>query len=176
MIIVFIFVSLFLYFNIIYMQRQTKIIYFLVIIILSVFFKGCKKDKMKSTIPYVYVNFSMRLDDPLFSALNAEGNSVMVTYDYAQEYSAGYDNNGIIVYRASIDEFYAFDATCPHDLDSISVAVDIDGSTVATCPVCSSRYILFNHGYPTDAGPSQKALQEYITEFDNDMTITVHSW
>ena len=158
------------------MQRQTKIIYFFVLIILSFFFNACKKDKNRSVIPYVSVNFSIRLDDPLFTALNAEGNSVLVTSDYAQQYSAGYDDNGIIVYRAAIDEFYAFDATCPHDLDSISVAVEIDGSSVATCPVCGSRYILFNHGYPTDAGPSRIALQEYITEFDNDKTITVHSW
>lgn len=158
------------------MQRQTKIVYFFILAIVSFFFNTCKKDELKSVIPYVYVDFTIRLDDPEFTSLNAEGNSVLVTYDYAEENSAGYDYNGIIVYRASIDEFYAFDATCPHDFDSASVAVEIDGGSVATCPACHSRYILFNQGYPTDDGPSKRALKAYITEFDYDKTIHVHSW
>lgn len=128
-------------------------------------FTGCEKEKNR-IIPYTYVNFSIRLDNPQFIALNSIGNAVVITSSYDGSNSAGYDNNGIIIYRASEDEFYAFDRTCTYDVEK-SIAVEIDESGImAVCPVCSSTYVLPNIGFPTKESASKYALHQYQTSFD----------
>jgi hypothetical protein len=108
----------------------------------------------------------LRLDNPQFIALSSIGNAVIVTYSHAGINSAGYDNNGIIVYRASQDEFYAFDRTCTYDVKK-SIAVEIDDSgLIAECPECGSQYVLPNIGFPTETSPSKYQLRQYKTSFD----------
>lgn len=121
------------------------------------------------------MNFSIRLDDPKFTDLNAIGNSVLINSDYAGRSSAGYDYNGIIIYRMSESEFYAFDRTCPFDIDkSISVELENSSDPVAVCPECGSEYVLPSIGFPTEKGPSKVPLKQYNTDF-NGVTISVYN-
>ena len=131
---------------------------------------SCKKPQY-DVIPYVNVNFRLNLMDSEFLPLQAPANYILVdastnNLGYA---ASGYDGNGIIVYRASMDEFFAFDRTCPHDyaLDNSSVAIDtITGEFYVKCPKCGSEYVLPSFGSPTKDGPSKYPLKNYRTNFD----------
>ena len=61
--------------------------------------------------------------------------------------AAGYDGNGIIVLQM-VDEFYAYDRTCPHDyaVNGLSIKVNID-FTIAVCPKCGTTYALVSKWY-----------------------------
>lgn len=143
----------------------SKIRNFFLILLISSLLNACEEEKQK-IIPQTYVNFSLRLDDPQFIALNSVGNAVVITSSYDGSNSAGYDSNGIILYRASQDEFYAFDRTCTYDVEK-SIAVEIDESGImAVCPECGSTYVLPNIGFPTKESPSKYALHHYQTSFD----------
>lgn len=151
----------------------SKIRIFFLFLAMICLFTGCEEEK-KRIIPYTYVNFSIRLDNPQFIALNSVGNAVVITSSYDGSNSAGYDNNGIILYRASEEEFYAFDRTCPYDVEK-SIAVEIDESGImAVCPACNSTYVLPNIGFPTKESPSKYALHQYQTSFDG-LTVSVYN-
>ena len=122
---------------------KTKIKYLLQFFILSGVLFGCAKDQ-DQIIPYVRVQFSVYLSYPSSSALSSVNNAILYP-------GVGYNRNGVIVYRNSIDEFTAYDATCPKHLDTKITAVKLDdgGSAgSATCPECKTIYYLFNYAYP----------------------------
>jgi nitrite reductase/ring-hydroxylating ferredoxin subunit len=65
-----------------------------------------------------------------------------------------------------MDEFYAYDRTCPHDyaVNALNIKVSIDFMT-AICPQCSTSYSLEAGGTPI-TGPSRYPLKNYKTGFD----------
>lgn len=148
---------------------ESKLRFFLILIILVILIDSCKKSEL-DVIPSVLVDFTLDLNDPEFLSLAAITNYVLVdaTTNNNGIYSAGYDGNGIIVYRAGLDEFFAFDRTCPHDyaLNGTSVAVDtVTNENFVICPICDSKYILPSFGSPSE-GPSKYPLKIYRTSFD----------
>lgn len=148
---------------IIYSISKLRIFFLILLFCLS--FTGCDKEK-HNIIPNTYVNFTIRLDNPQFIILGSVGNAVVITSSYDGSNSAGYDNNGIILYRASQDEFYSFDRTCTYNVEK-SIAVEIDYSgIIAVCPECGSKYVLPNIGFPTEESPSKYQLHQYQTHFD----------
>lgn len=149
------------------MRTESKIIFFLFVTSLAVSFDSCNKNN--DVIPDVYVDFRLDLSDPQFVDLNALGGSVIVNAKTNNwQYSGGYDDNGIIIY-AGVDEFYAYDRTCPHDyvVNSLSIKVNIDPSNSlnAICPQCSTNYSLAAGGTPSK-GVGQYPLKNYKTSFD----------
>ena len=145
----------------------SKLRIFLVITVLTFGVGSCNKDEY-DVIPDVTVDFYIDLNDPLFVNLGAIGNSVLIdagTNNIGQ-FAAGFDGNGIIVYRAQLDEFLAYDRTCPHDyaLNQSSIRINVDG-IFAICPECESNYALPGFGTPV-SGPSKYPLKVYKTSFD----------
>lgn len=134
-----------------------------------ILFIACKKDT-RSVIPETYVDFTIRLTDPMFNDLNSIGNSVVVTSSYDGYNSAGYMDHGIIIYRASQTEFYAFDRTCTFEeaLDQI-VKTESQVDLTATCPECGSEFVLPSYGSPTTDGPATQPLKLYYTQFDGNI-------
>jgi hypothetical protein len=129
---------------------------------------SCENDQ-NDVVPDTYVSFVMDISgDILFSDLNAIGNSVIITSQTNGwgSRSAGYDYNGIIVYRANLEQFYAYDRTCPYDyaVNSKSVKVNVD-FIQAVCPSCSTYYSLPTGGVPI-SGPGKYPLKNYRTLFD----------
>jgi nitrite reductase/ring-hydroxylating ferredoxin subunit len=146
-----------------------KITLFLFGISLVISLSSCNKSK-NDVIPDVYVDFYLDLADPEFINLNALGGTVTVderTNNYGQR-AAGFAGNGIIVH-AGVDEFYAYDRTCPHDYsDSGSaIRIDVDNSNTlyAVCPECKTKYGLPVNGTPTE-GVGRYPLKNYRTSFD----------
>lgn len=147
----------------------SKIRNFSLLIVLVSVFTSCKKDK-NDVIPDVFVDFYINLSDPQFFDLTAPLNSVYIdaSTNNLGLSAAGYDGNGIIIYRASEDEFYAYDRTCPHDfaVNGKSIQVSILDQIYAECPECGSKYGLPNFGTPLSGSVGRYPLKNYKTSFD----------
>jgi nitrite reductase/ring-hydroxylating ferredoxin subunit len=152
------------------MPSISKIRFFFFTLTITVFISSC--NKKNDVIPDSYVNFTMNLNDPEFVNLNAFGGSVTVnsrTNNWGAG-AAGYNGNGIIVCYG-VEEFYAYDRTCPHDyvVNSLNVQVNIDpsNSTIAVCPKCGTKYGLTVGGTPA-SGIGRYPLKNYKTSFQGN--------
>lgn len=156
------------------MFLKSKIVIFLIYLCSISLLTSCKKNK-NDVIPDVYIEFYINLSDPEFFDLNAIGNSKIITSSTNNWgiNSAGFDGNGIIVYRSLPDEFNAYDRTCPYDytVNGLSIKVNIDGFN-AVCPQCKTTYALYGLGTPI-SGPGKYPLKNYKTAFDGQY---VHVW
>ena len=146
----------------------SKIGFFSIITAITIILSSC--NKKNDVIPDVIVDFTIDLNDPEFVNLNAMGGAVIIdskTNNWGI-YSAGYNYNGIIVY-AGVDEFFAYDRTCPHDYVvnemSVKINLDLSSSIYAVCPECSTKYALPAFGTPA-SGIGRYPLKNYKTSFD----------
>lgn len=149
------------------MALLSKLRFFSIISGIVLLSYSCQKENY-DVIPDQYIDFTIDLYDTEFSALNAIGNYAYITTATNNwgERASGYDNNGIIVYSALSDEFYAYDRTCPYDyaVNGLSIKVNVD-FTLAVCPQCGTTYALSANGTPA-SGPGQYPLKNYKTNFD----------
>ena len=130
---------------------DAKLKYLFILFISSTLPFGCS-DKDEQIVPYVKVNITVNLQLPQFIALSSVNNAII----YPNE---GYNGNGVIVYRNSLDEFTAYDATCPRHIDTNPTATVLDdnGSAgTATCPECNTVYYFFNYAYPSKGYPLRR--------------------
>jgi nitrite reductase/ring-hydroxylating ferredoxin subunit len=146
----------------------SKIKLFLIVLTFAITLGSC--NKKNDVIPDVYVDFTLDLYDPQFVDLNAIGGSDTIdarTNNWGSG-AAGYNGNGIIVSRG-VDEFFAYDRTCPHDYEvntlSIKVSIDPKNFAKAVCPKCHTTYELLSFGTPA-SGPGRYPLKNYRTNFD----------
>ena len=151
------------------MKKKSKITLFLFTAFISVLIFSCKKSK-NDVIPNVYVNFTIDLYDPEFISLNSIGETVTVNkftnnFGYL---AAGFAENGILIH-SGIDEFFAYDRTCPHDYahNNLTVRIEIDKSSsmFAVCPECKTKYGLPANGTPVE-GIGRYPLKNYKTSYD----------
>ncbi len=158
------------------MVLKSKIVIFLVTLVIAVSFITCKKSKY-DVVPDVYMDFYLDLTDITFKDLYAISNYVIITSKTPSteffDRSVGYDNNGIIVLHATEEEFYAFDRTCPYDfaVNGLSIAVKADGFNVV-CPQCSTKYSLYGGGAPL-SGIGNYPLKPYKAALVGQI---VHIW
>jgi nitrite reductase/ring-hydroxylating ferredoxin subunit len=148
------------------MKLKSKIIFFLIPILVMVSLISCKKSKY-DVIPYTPVDFWIDLNFADFSILTA-GPSFKVITSETIDWGirlAGWDNNGITVYRSAMDEFHAYDRTCPHDyaVNGLSIKIKEDFMS-ATCPQCGTVYSLEIGGTPI-SGIGKYPLKNYRTSF-----------
>jgi nitrite reductase/ring-hydroxylating ferredoxin subunit len=152
------------------MTSDSKIRFFLIICALTLILSSC--NKKNDVIPDTYVNFTLNLNDPEFVSLIGFGASVTIdshTNNWGSG-AAGYDGNGIII-CSGVEEFYAYDRTCPHDyvVNSLSIKVNIDptNSMIAICPKCGTKYGLTVGGTPA-SGVGRYPLKNYKTSFQGN--------
>jgi hypothetical protein len=146
----------------------SKIRFFLITITLLIVSVAC--NKKNDVIPDVFVDFTLDINDPEFVNINAIGGAVVVdahTNNWGSG-AAGFAGNGLIISRG-VDEFYAYDRTCPYDwaFDGSVVKVNIDpaGFAKALCPKCGTSYELISFGTPA-SGKGRYPLKNYKTSFD----------
>jgi nitrite reductase/ring-hydroxylating ferredoxin subunit len=146
----------------------SKIGFFSITIALGIILCSC--NKKNDVIPDVTVDFNLDINDPEFVSLNGTGGSDTIdarTNNWGH-YAAGFDGNGIIIYRF-VDEFFAYDRTCPHDYSvngiSVKVKIDLTYSIYAVCPKCNTKYALSAYGTPA-SGIGRYPLKNYRTSFD----------
>jgi hypothetical protein len=152
------------------MGSYSKITFFLITAAFVFSLTAC--NKKNDVIPDTYVNFTLNLNDPEFVNLSGFGGSVTVdshTNNWGQA-AAGYDGNGIII-CFGVEEFYAYDRTCPWDYvknsQSVKVNIDPGNSTIAICPKCGTKYGLTVGGTPA-SGVGRYPLKNYKTSFQGN--------
>lgn len=117
---------------------------------------SCKEDPYDE-IPDVYVDMWLDISSTMYIELTAVGGWVNVTGGY----------KGITVYRASMDEFVAFERCCTYDphTDSARVVVDVSGLSL-TCGSCGSTFLILDGSIVN--GPAKIPLKQYRTFFNGD--------
>ena len=122
-----------------------------------ILFFSCRKDPYP-LIPNVYVNLHINVNSALYNDLNSVGGYIYLTGG----------NKGIIVYRNSIDEFKAFERTCPYDPDAETARIVVDQSRLfAVDSTCTSEFLLLDGSVHN--GPSTLPLKQYKTSFDGEI-------
>ena len=152
------------------MSFNSKIIFFFIATALTISLNSC--NKKNDVIPDTYVNFTLDLNDPEFVSLSGIGGSVTVgsnTNNWGVA-AAGYNGNGLII-CSGVEEYYAYDRTCPHDYvnNSLSVKVNIDpkDSQIGVCPKCGTKYGLTVGGTPV-SGVGRYPLKNYRTNLQGN--------
>ena len=127
------------------------------LIILLFINSGCNREQ-QVPIPYIYVNYTVYLNNPSNSHLRVPGSYLRIN---------GQGNHGIFLYRKTLgetDDFIAFDRTCSYEpLGSCIVDVD-ETDFYLECPCCGSKFSVFD-GFPTE-GPAKWPLKQYQTNYN----------
>lgn len=119
-------------------------------------------------IPQVQVDITLFLGDPFLVNLQGVGGSV--------EIPGG--SRGILLYRASIDQFNAYELHCPYAHTDACGKVHPDQSglflvddSCDTGAGCGSRFNIING--QVEAGPATYPLVQYNTNFDGQATLRI---
>jgi Rieske Fe-S protein len=135
-------------------MNYKSIIYFLGIFLLPALVSSCDRER-QVPVPYVYVNYTVYLNNPSNDNLRVPGNYLILPNE---------GNLGIILYRKTIGEyndFVALDLTCTNEpLGACKVAVD-DTGFYLVCPCCGSKFSIWDG--LVAAGPAKWSLKEYAT-------------
>jgi Rieske Fe-S protein len=135
-------------------MRYKSIIYFLTFLLFSSGMVSCDRER-QVPIPYVYVNYTVYLNNPSNSNLRVPGNFLLLPQE---------GNLGIILYRRTLGEtndFIALDLTCTNEpLGACKVAMD-ETDFYLVCPCCGSKYSVWD-GLVAE-GPARWPLKEYAT-------------
>ncbi len=121
--------------------------------------------KKNDVIPTVYVDFTIDLENPYYASLNAFGGAKIISSNSPKSGSFfnSYNGNGIIIF-AGVDEFLAYDRTCPYEYitngSSVAVTIDPSSSLFAVCPKCGTKYALSANGTPA-SGVGRYPLKNY---------------
>ena len=156
------------------MLLRTNLRLFFILGLFIIYTTSCNKEKY-DVIPDENIDFNIDVNDIEFSSLYAIGNFVYInsnTNNWGRN-AGGYDGNGIIVFSSNLDEFSAYDRTCPHDfaVNGLSIKVNVD-FTIAVCPKCGTTYALSVGGTPA-SGIGQYPLKNYHNSFDGRF---IHVW
>lgn len=127
----------------------------LILCLLPLLLLSCKgENHCKTSIGLT--NFSLEPNSAAYSGLNTVG---------GYEYLTG-GNRGVVVVRTALNEFVAFDRTCPEDNTSQCSFSEGWGGTIMECPTCHTLFNLYANGTPLDGGKTTCNLYEYSTTYD----------
>lgn len=151
-----------LYHNLYFCTMNTTRILAISAFMLAILCTSSCKRRNPSGIPYVPVNLQLTVSNPEFVNLQAVGGWVYI----------GGGSQGIIVFRASAEEFKAFDRHCTFQVDDICrLTVDETGNRAVDEDCCESKFLLFD-GAPIE-GPANLGLHQYNTQYNgNTLWIT----
>ena len=126
------------------------------------FFSANSCDKIQdSQVPNVPFNLMINLT--INNELTIPGNS---------KFFPGVGYGGVIVYCELPDSYYAFDATCTHEISQTCKV--INSGVTGECKCCKSEFILLGGGYPAN-GPAAAPLRQYSVSKVNSFTIRVYN-
>lgn len=116
---------------------------------------GCHK-KERCQVSIGDARFHVEPNSAAYSNLNSVG---------GYEYFVG-GHRGVIVVRMGINDFAAYERTCPQDNTTAVVVSDDWGSTVLECPVCHSRFNAYGNGEPLTGSATSCCLYQYYCNYD----------
>lgn len=133
---------------------QKKCLYLLI----ALFFIACSKDDNNSNIPLVSVNYYIHTNDPAYNKVTVPGGWMYL--------NGG--SRGIILYRASNDEFRAFDRHCTYNSTSSCALVSVENNNITAYDDCCGSKFLITDGSVTQS-PASLPLKQYQTTFDGSV-------
>jgi nitrite reductase/ring-hydroxylating ferredoxin subunit len=117
---------------------------------------SCEKDN--TMIPYVAVDFTVYVTDPMYTDLNAVGGWMYVTGG----------SRGILLYRKSIDQVMAYDRHCTYEPENSCGQIEVESNNytmIDSC--CYSRFEIDNGSAVVQ--PATLSLKQYHTTLDGNM-------
>ena len=130
-------------------MKITRNILFVLLLIIT----SCSKDA--NVIPYVTVNFTIYVTDPLYINLNAVGGWMYVTGG----------SRGIILYRKSIDQVMAYDRHCTYQPENSCGQVEVESNNFTAVDSCCFSKFEIDNGTAIQT-PATLSLKQYRTSFD----------
>lgn len=121
----------------------------LFVLVLGIY--GCR-DQNNDLVPNVLVDLTINLNNPSYQPVTVVGGHLFLP---------GQAYRGIVLYRANINEFKAFDMACTYLPSQSCHAVGLDSATsLLQCGCCTSR---FNFEGQLLQGPASLPLKAYRT-------------
>lgn len=120
-------------------------------------------------VPIGDVGFAIQPNSAMYSELNTVGGGCILRYGPYGQYLG---HMGVIVVRTGLDEFAAYEATCPQDTNTAVQFSDSLGTAVIECPRCGSLFSTYADGMPLDGSSATCPLYPYQTSYNGeDLTI-----
>ncbi|MCK5777104.1 MAG: hypothetical protein KAH25_13050 [Bacteroidales bacterium] len=142
-------------------MRNTYIYTFLGLLLLfALTATKCNKNE-EPPLPFAVVNIRIEPNSTQFINLNSVGGHEYLTADLP--------SRGVVVYRIGVNDFKAFERTCPHDPNACCddgcsrLYVEEDGIIIKD-DCCGSTYLILDGS--NVAGPSVRPLKEYFTSYN----------
>jgi Rieske Fe-S protein len=119
-------------------------------------------DKIQdSQVPDVPFSFTINLT--IANELTIPGNSM---------YFPGAGYGGVIVFCEMTDTYYAFDATCTHEINQTCKVVN--SGVLGECSCCESKFLFTGGGYPAK-GPAAAPLRQYNVSRMSSVMLRVYN-
>lgn len=115
----------------------------------------------ESNVPSIPFTFNINLI--IDNELTIPGNSKFYPF-------AGY--GGVIVYCETNDTYYAYDATCTHEVNTTCKVLNT--GVLGECKCCKSKFILQGGGYPAE-GLAEVPLRQYHVARINSTMLRVYN-
>ena len=131
---------------------------FFLITTLVALFTGCSNDNIQ--LPDVFVDQYVYLNNPSNINLQSPG-------------GWAYENGGIkgiIIYRISMDEFKAYERSCPHIAPNLCSVLHVEKGITVNCE-CDNKTFLLATGEPLDG--ASHGLKEYRAYLINESTLRI---
>lgn len=133
------------------------------IYVLSLIGLTCSCGEVVTPVPVARVNFTV----PIYSC--------GLVHVGGYEYFTG-AIKGLIVYRANMDEFHAYDRACPYDWrEGGYVSVDSSNCFQLICACCHSTFNILN-GYPIGKVKADAPLREYKAVLVDGINLRVYNY
>ncbi|NQY08274.1 MAG: hypothetical protein HRT71_01990 [Flavobacteriales bacterium] len=128
--------------------------------LIAILASSCRKDSDVEYIPDVYVNITIFPTNPSKIELNAVGGWI--------EIEGG--SRGIIIYRATNEDFVVFDRHCPYDVNNTCGKVTMNNQNLFAVDSCCSSHFLILDG-SAYSGPATLPLKQYNTNWDGNQLV-----
>lgn len=134
----------------------------------SLTFAGCDPTSA-CHVPIGDVGFTIQPNDAMYSDLNSVGGNCILHYGPYGQYVG---HVGVIIVRTGLNDFVAYEATCPLDTNTALQISDSLGSAVIECPRCGSLFSTYTDGVPLKGSATSCPLFPYQTTYNGeDLTI-----
>ena len=141
-----------------------------ILIICGIFILSFSCNVKENPIPIVgvFLNLDLTFKDKELKAIPSYKEFTNKNINVGIGERAGY--GGVIVVHNMLDEYKAFDRTCPFEIDR-NVTVEVDNEVLyAVCPKCGTKYeIGISSGIPN--GKSRHSLRQYNVIISGDKLI-----
>ena len=119
-------------------------------------------DKIQdSQVPNVPFSFTINLT--IANELTIPGNSM---------YFPGAGYGGVIVFCEMSDSYYAFDATCTHEINQTCKVVN--SGVLGECSCCESKFLFTGGAFPAK-GPAAAPLRQYNVSRMSSVMLRVYN-